>query len=64
MCKSINLEDVALVLYDYWPEDCIRVRSALEAMAHRGADDDAKDFDVSFADDAEADPPGRSLCGA
>lgn len=50
MCRQINLQDVALVLYDYWPEDCARVRSALDALVHLGPDDDADDCDVSFAD--------------
>lgn len=59
MCRQISLQDVALVLYDYFPDDCLRVRCALEAIAQREPDEESGDVDVSFAFegvDAESQP--------
>jgi len=58
MCsKQISLQDVAAVLYDYWPEDCVRVRSALEAMANLEPSDDLSDVDTT-ALSGHMDPTG------
>jgi hypothetical protein len=53
MFKQIDLQSVAAVLYDYWPDEYNRVRSALEAIVHYEPCDDTNDADVDFLDQCE-----------
>jgi hypothetical protein len=50
MSRQIELQNVAAVLYDYWPDDYNRVRSALEAIVHYEPCDDTNEADVNFLD--------------
>jgi len=61
MTKQIELRNIAAVLYDYWPEDYNRVRSALEAIVHYEPCDDTDDADVNFLDHG-TDCRERPLC--
>lgn len=54
MSKLIDIQNVAAVLYDYWPDDYSRVRSALEAIAHYEPCDDTDEADVDFLDEHAA----------
>ena len=51
MCQHIDLQHVAAVLHDYWPDEYPRVCSALEAMVHIEPDEDEADVDVSMFED-------------
>ena len=48
MSLQIELQTVAAVLYDYWPDEYNRVRSAVEAIVHYEPCDDTDDADVNF----------------
>lgn len=54
MSRQIDLQNVAAVLYDYWPDEYNRVRSALEAIIRYEPCDDTADADVEFLIDGQS----------